>query len=797
VKPQPVAKQEETKPGMKPIIHESMNVDTGKPSSALPPLVPEIKPTPLAPLVYDDGGQVDVNDGQHQVAVLKEGERVLTPEENEQYKKEHPETTGAPADFGGRVIPNPKNVQGEDSDAPHAPKPQVYPGGAKMNIDNAPLNSEESDKTFPTAMASEASAKSTARPYAEVEAEQKKAAEAKVNGDRGAQTSTSDVPNQSAEQPAEEKAKPTLGQNLAQDWLKKIGASPAPTTTQESTETQVQPREQAGLKPIVPQELHQEKAGGPLAAGPEPAPTGKAAYQAKMKAYDDAYMNAMHQAAQTNDPQYKEQAGRIREEQLAYQQQHPAGAPESAHPGILGKLGHVANDVAGRARNIGIDLGATPESEKVYGLAAKQAAAAQQVKEASAENAAENKPDKNTNAGTLKEATQGGMQDPLHPELGYQQALYNDKTGKVEYKGPIAAKEGAANAPATPAALADVNTRIKNNPSLSGKQQDDLQFPPNYKPTAADVKERLANVKDIEDAARQGKQDEFNNGIRKLAEENANLMVKAHLQEMEDKRQANEAKAAQSADVATAGLYTQENYRDAMKDWYKSGNWGKDSGLVTEIVNKEHSGQGAFGAATGGALVGSIFGPEGTAIGAGVGALTSLFAGPANGYLDTLKKEGISDEGYNAMQAYFNTLPARFAYEVGVQGLSATALRSSQLIQKVLNTVPQPNTPQDSFDNTFSQYYNPMKRLTEGKVKLTAPKGYVPPTKDELYPPKAKTEDNNAPGNAEHQKFIQSINLPGGGHPADAAQGPNGTTITWSGKAGDPWVDLATGKPVK
>jgi hypothetical protein len=373
------------------------------------------------------------------------------------------------------------------------------------------------------------------------------------------------------------------------------------------------------------------------------------------------------------------------------------------------------------------------------------------VQEATAREAEENKATPGA-VGTLKEATQGGMIDPLHPELGPQQALYNDKTGKVEYKGQMPPKEGAENGPATPAELADVDTRIKNNPSLTPEQQEQLQFPPNYKPTSKDVKERLANVKDVEDAARQGKQDEFNNGIRKLTEENTNLMVKAHLQEMEEKRQANEAKAAQSADVATAGLYTQENYRDAMKDWYKSGNFAKDSGLVTEIVNKEHSGQGAFGAATGGALVGSIFGPEGTAIGAGVGALTSLFAGPANGYLDTLKKQGISDEGYNAMQAYFNTLPARFAYEVGVQGLSATALRSSQLVQKVLNTVPPPNTPESSFDSNFAQYYNPMKRLTEGKVKLTAPKGYVPPSREELYPPKAAARQGSAPKQGDKQQ---------------------------------------------
>jgi len=49
------------------------------------PIVPASTPAP----VYDDGGEVDVNDGKHQTAILKDGERVLTPEENEQYKREH------------------------------------------------------------------------------------------------------------------------------------------------------------------------------------------------------------------------------------------------------------------------------------------------------------------------------------------------------------------------------------------------------------------------------------------------------------------------------------------------------------------------------------------------------------------------------------------------------------------------------------------------------------------------------------------------------------------------------------
>src|SRR5580700_10693094 len=36
--------------------------------------------------VYDEGGDVDVNDGQHQVAILQDGEKVLTPEEADAYR---------------------------------------------------------------------------------------------------------------------------------------------------------------------------------------------------------------------------------------------------------------------------------------------------------------------------------------------------------------------------------------------------------------------------------------------------------------------------------------------------------------------------------------------------------------------------------------------------------------------------------------------------------------------------------------------------------------------------------------
>jgi len=334
----------------------------------------------------------------------------------------------------------------------------------------------------------------------------------------------------------------------------------------------------------------------------------------------------------------------------------------------------------------------------------------------------------------------GGAAPAEQPTIGTQPNIAAKATALTAGtygppKEPKELKEGEQ--PATDAQMADVGTRIQNNPSLTAQQRTDLQFPPNYKPTANDVKERLANVKDIEDAARQGKQDELNNGIRTLMAQNSNLMAQAHLSDLQEKMKQADAKSTENSNVAMGGLYAQENYKDAVDAWHNSRNFAKDSGLVTEIINKEHGDKGAFSGALGTTLVGSMFGPEGAALGAGVGAVTSALKGPADGYLETLKKNGISDEGYAAMQAYFNALPARMSYEIGVQGVAASALRSAQLIQKVLQTVPMPNTPQGSFDSAFDQYYKPMETLTKSKIKLTSPKDYVAPSKSDFYEQKA------------------------------------------------------------
>jgi hypothetical protein len=65
-----------------------VEIDTGKPSSSLPAL-PQY-PTPGKLPLYDKGGKVNINDGKHQLAILKDGERVLTQKQAKEYDMHNP-----------------------------------------------------------------------------------------------------------------------------------------------------------------------------------------------------------------------------------------------------------------------------------------------------------------------------------------------------------------------------------------------------------------------------------------------------------------------------------------------------------------------------------------------------------------------------------------------------------------------------------------------------------------------------------------------------------------------------------
>jgi hypothetical protein len=103
-----------------------------------------------------------------------------------------------------------------------------------------------------------------------------------------------------------------------------------------------------------------------------------------------------------------------------------------------------------------------------------------------------------------------------------------------------------------------------------------------------------------------------------------------------------------------------------------------------------------------------------------------------------------------------------------------------------MNTVPKPYRTAEESEDAFKNYSDGVEGRNHNNVKFGKPEKA-----------EENTEQKPEQGNDAHQKFVQSITLPSGGHPADAAKGPNGETITWSGKSGDPWIDLVTGKPVK
>jgi hypothetical protein len=493
---------------------------------------------------------------------------------------------------------------------------------------------------------------------------------------------------------------------------------------------------------------------------------------------------------------------------------NPLGSTTN-HPGVLGKIGHVlgrVGEVAGES--MGFPTVLIPGSQA--NLKAREAGALGRVAgdektniEAQAAVAKTDKEDTWTHSGPPQVADDGTIYQPevnkkgefrLVPQGGTpgvqapaaQAPAAGGALGAVQppagalgkvpapAKGqPVAAGSAPAptagtpkftklgqtpkedDEPATANQMSDVNAALAGVPHLSEEQRSSMSFPEGVVPTKGDVKSRLGIIKELAAANRQSDQDAQNNAIRRMEAANSNLLAKAHLEDLQDKHKKAEDTAVEAANTATAGLYAQQDYNDKVKSWQNSSGYVKDLGLVTEIVNKEHGGKGGFSGAMGGALVGSLLGPEGTAVGAAVGTIGNMLSDTANGYLDSLKKAGISDAGYAAMQAYFNSLPARMAYEMSVQKLGASAMRSSQLIQKVINTVPSPNTPKSAWDDAYNGYYKPMETLTQGKIKLEAPKGYTPPAKESFYPAKAAapTQEKDAlPAGAQYRHDVFGVN---------------------------------------
>ena len=89
--------------------------------------------------IYDKGGKVNVNDGKHQVAILKDGERVLTPEQNKDW--EHAKDLGGVSGKAPTTLPiGGKTMRDSNDVTPDmTPKhPKVYDKGGVVHSEHTP-----------------------------------------------------------------------------------------------------------------------------------------------------------------------------------------------------------------------------------------------------------------------------------------------------------------------------------------------------------------------------------------------------------------------------------------------------------------------------------------------------------------------------------------------------------------------------------------------------------------------------------------------------------------------------------
>ena len=89
--------------------------------------------------VYDDGGKVNVNDGKHEVAILKDGERVLTEDQNKDW--EHAKNLGGVSGKAPTTLPiGGKTMRDSNDVTPDmTPKhPKVYDKGGVVHSEHTP-----------------------------------------------------------------------------------------------------------------------------------------------------------------------------------------------------------------------------------------------------------------------------------------------------------------------------------------------------------------------------------------------------------------------------------------------------------------------------------------------------------------------------------------------------------------------------------------------------------------------------------------------------------------------------------
>jgi len=462
---------------------------------------------------YDRGGlikPININDGQHQLAIVKNGERVLNPLEAQRYNQ-------------GKTTNGYKQIK-------------MYDSGGTVDADESQLIPEFQR---PNAIPNTAQGtKSTG--YKPMIADPR---ESDVIPQRMEQSATKPEALMSPEESAQRKAvNVDVRKALGSGDLVALGKARLAEQHLPDTEDAI-PRgvtAPAALQPIggkrgtgLPQ---MQMAPDPNAPAPQIAPrTAEPApldHKAKLASYDQ-------QMADARDAGDKATYDRVNWEKQAYIQSTPFGSTEN-HPGVIGKILHGLARTGETAANIITPGITTPITGSDLNMAAQRRNAIGQINTdtdnalKTAETAEKNQATKTAGEPKPKEEEWSivpGWQGPKGEAV--QQEKNSGQTRLLEGMTPEKKDLKAGEQTATAAQMADVNTRITNSPYIPKEVQSTLQFPAGYTPTSDEAKERLANIKDVEDATRQSKQDEANNAIRKVTEQNNVLMTQAHLAEIQ------------------------------------------------------------------------------------------------------------------------------------------------------------------------------------------------------------------------------------------------------------------------
>jgi hypothetical protein len=499
----------------------------------------------------------------------------------------------------------------------------------------------------------------------------------------------------------------------------------------------------AGLKPIV-----QPETTAP--AGPAQAPLD---HKATLQKYDSQIQAALN----AGTPEGHQKALLLQEAKQNYLKSTPWGSATN-HPGILGKLGHAAEMIASRAPGLAPIMATIPGSEgyRAGEQRATQAAIPQAEQAVTAREAEENKADK----------TATGSEWKLNANVigpNGRAVLENAKTGETKE-----APEGYT--------AYDKPVHLGDQAAYMDQWYKDHQDAP--KSAANDDKAIEA----------------YSNAKQATAQENKAKGQTRYYNTPEGRRAYTyaEAKAAglnpveEGSQVASAQVEkdrkaedTYEGLKSQLGQYQKNIAKSANSLLPSDIDSMA-------------SVIESVESPDYVSKIVS-GAVDDFYGKPVTGYNEKVMKGALTKKAYDDMSPaarqlvadYFTTLLAHFG---NVKATLGQVPRNEKLITTEMNMIPKPYLNAAEAGPAFSNYMAQVERNNAHNVRFGTQKTETnaPVEKNQRF--QMTDEEKNMTG---------SITMPDGSHPAYVHKDPSGRVLVFSGKAGDPWVDPATGKAVK